>query len=228
MTGIWDIENTLELRHRMVTEQLQNRGISNIDILHAFEEVPRHMFIPNVPVNDAYGDYPIPIKAGQTISQPFIVALMLSYLELRSNHEVFEIGSGSGYATAIIAKLCRHVDALEVYNNLIRDSISVLKQLGVSNLSIQHRSAWEQLQTLKVYDRIILWASPPRIPQHLFECLSDSGILVTPEGKSDQYLWIYKKINGRITKERKDAVRFVPLVRGSVNEIDSPQGGENE
>ena len=124
MTSTWDYNNSYELRLEMVAEQLKYRGIVKDDILRAFTEVPRHLFIPHVPIQDSYGDHPIPIPAGQTISQPFIVALMIDYLELEVDHTVLEIGSGSGYATAILAKLCRYVDAYEVYSELIRGSQS--------------------------------------------------------------------------------------------------------
>lgn len=216
----WDIIDSLELRQEMVKNQIQNRGISDSEILRVFTEVPRHLFIPNVSLDDAYGDFPIPIKAGQTISQPFIVALMISYLDLNRGNEILEIGSGSGYATALMSKLCQHVDSLEVYEDLISDSRKILNQLELSNISITHRSAWEQMHPQKVYDRIILWACPPRIPQHLFDCLVDGGTVVTPEGKHDQYIWVYRKNNNQIKKERRDAVRFVPLVQGSAEEID--------
>ncbi len=225
MTSTWDYNNSYELRLEMVAEQLKYRGIVKDDILRAFTEVPRHLFIPHVPIQDSYGDHPIPIPAGQTISQPFIVALMIDYLELEVDHTVLEIGSGSGYATAILAKLCRYVDAYEVYSELIRGSQSVLKQLSINNVSFNHHSAWEQLPEGQVYDRVILWASPPRIPPHLFKSLSDGGILVAPEGKGHQHVWIYKKSGEQLTHERKDAVRFVPLVQGSATEINGSLEG---
>lgn len=218
MTSPADYQNSNQLRQMMVREQLMQRGISDSKILDVFMETPRHIFIPDVDLEEAYGDHPIPIRAGQTISQPFIVALMTLYLELAPSHDVLEVGSGSGYATAILSKLCKHIDAMEVYNELLQASSAALEKLAISNVTLYHNNIWEQKDAGKVYDRIILWASPPRVPSHLFDMLSEDGILVAPEGKLEQFVWIFKKRNGRIEKQRKDAVRFVPLVQGPVIE----------
>ncbi len=220
MTNFSEIEYSLELREDMVRTQLQRRGIDQSDILEAFMQVPRHCFIPDLPVDDAYSDRPQPIQAGQTISQPYMVALMLTYLELQKHHRVLEIGSGSGYATALLSRLSGHVDAVEVYKVLKDSSQVVLDQLGIENVRLTHQSAWEQSASDEVYDRIILWASPARIPEHLYGSLKEGGILVAPEGKSEQFVWVIKKQHGELNKIRKDAVRFVPLVQGSVEEID--------
>jgi len=148
------------------------------------------------------------------------VALMLSYLDIYPQHKVLEIGSGSGYATAIMSKICKHIYAIEVYQELIEDSLRVIQKLNISNVELNHSSAWEHFNEGMVYDRIILWASPPRIPEHIFDSLKEGGILVAPEGKSQQYVWICTKRDGNIIRKRKDPVRFVPLVQGSVHEID--------
>jgi len=212
--------NTLDLRLAMVSEQLIRRGIDHPAILDAFREIPRHLFVANVSPEQAYSDRPLPIKAGQTISQPYMVALMLTYLDIDPLHRVLEIGSGSGYATALMSKLCSRINAIEVYRELIDDSLEVIEKLDISNVRLNHSSAWEHFNEGMVYDRIILWASPPRIPEHLFDSLKEGGILVAPEGKSDQYVWICTKKDGDIIKNRRDPVRFVPLVQGSVYEID--------
>lgn len=205
----------------MIWEQLRSRGLTDETILKAFHKIPRHLFIPHVSIEEAYEDHPVSIKSGQTISQPFIVALMIQYLDLKPEHRVLEIGSGSGYATAILSLLCKEVDALEVFSELIEDSREVIHQLDLTNISFLHQSAWEQINTDTVYDRVVLWASPPRVPAHLFDILSDEqGVLVSPEGKFDQYVNIYTKRSGKIKKNRRDAVRFVPLVQGTVSEID--------
>lgn len=213
------------MRYRMVSEQLEFRGIHDQRILNVFREIPRHLFVSNVPIHLAYGDTPLPISAGQTISQPYIVALMLVYLDLKKQHKVLEIGSGSGYATALLSKLCHHVDAVEVYQELIDGARQAVEKLSIENVSFIHRSAWEQIVETDGYDRIILWASPPRVPEHLLESLNLGGILVTPEGKNDQYVWIYKRQVGKIEKIKRDAVRFVPLVKGTVSEIDGIMRG---
>lgn len=223
MYSMNETQEAIELRLEMVEDQLIRRGIHETSILDAFKAIPRHIFVPQVSVMDAYTDQPLPIKAGQTISQPYIVAQMISYLDLRPEHRVLEIGSGSGYATAIMSKLCQRIHAIEVYQELIDDSHKVLTQLDLTNIDIVHQSAWEQFEANDVYDRIILWASPPRIPEHIFDKLGHNGIMVAPEGKTEQYVWIYKMNNGNLSRERKDPVRFVPLVQGSVNEIDFNQ-----
>jgi len=218
--GNLEIGDTHSLRLQMVSDQLLRRGIQQPAILDAFQEIPRHLFVPHIAPQEAYADQPLPIKSGQTISQPYIVALMLCYLDIRPIHHVLEIGSGSGYATAVLSKLCHHVTGIEVYGELLDESMSIINQLELSNIDLKHASAWEHFEEKMVYDRIILWASPPRIPEHIFHSLKEGGILVAPEGKSDQYVWVCTKKDGHIIKKRKDPVRFVPLVQGSVQEID--------
>lgn len=216
-----EIGDSRDLRESMIMEQLVSRGIQERDIIEAFRKVPRHVFIPHVDLLSAYGDHPVGIKSGQTISQPFIVALMILYLDLKPQHRILEIGSGSGYATAILSLLCHQVDAMEVFQELLEDAKAVVRRLELSNIRFQHQSAWEQLPPGQVYDRIILWASPPRVPSHLFDCLSkEGGVLVSPEGKFDQFVNIYTQRGGKIDKKQTDAVRFVPLVQGTVHEID--------
>lgn len=209
-----------DLRREMVVRQLQRRGITNKLILEQLDRIPRHLFVSAPQRVDAYSDQPLPISNGQTISQPFVVALMLEYLDLHPNDEVLEIGSGSGYATAILSGIAKHVHAIEVFSELIESAQTVLDSLQVDNVLLEHRSAWEQSQEKKVYDRIVLWASPSRIPEYLFQHLKEGGILVSPEGKQDQYIWVMQKRGGRLTKEKKDSVRFVPLVQGTTEEID--------
>lgn len=215
-----DTEATLDLRLEMVSEQLRSRGINRPAILDAFKNIPRHLFVPNVSPEKAYSDQPLPIKAGQTISQPYVVALMLSYLDIYPQHKILEIGSGSGYSTALMSRMCDHIYAIEVYQELIEDSLRVIQKLNISNVELNHTSAWEHFNQRMVYDRIILWASPPRIPEHIFDSLNEGGILVAPEGKLEQYVWVCTKKDGNIIRKRKDPVRFVPLVQGSVHEID--------
>ncbi len=212
--------NTLDLRQRMVSDQIMRRGIDHPAILEAFRTIPRHLFVVAVSPEEAYSDQPLPIRAGQTISQPYIVALMLSYLDMYPRHKILEIGSGSGYATALMSTMCLHIDAIEVYRELIEDSREVIEKLNISNVTLHHHSAWEHFNQGMVYDRIILWASPPRIPEHIFDSLKEGGILVAPEGKSEQFVWICTKTDGKIVKQRRDPVRFVPLVQGAVHEID--------
>jgi len=220
MFSIELIEKYADQRAHMVEKQLKSRGIDDARLLELFSLVPRELFVADSQRPYAYDDIPLPILNGQTISQPYVVALMLQYLKLRPHMEVLEIGGGSGYATALLAHLVKQVDSVEVYRDLLDSAARVLEGLGLTNVSLEHRSAWEQSSSEKVYDRVILWASPPRIPSFLFESLREGGILVAPEGKQEQHIWVYQKAGGDMLKQKKESVRFVPLVQGTTNEID--------
>lgn len=220
MSNELDTQESIDLRQKMVADQLFHRGIRNESILQAFQTIPRHLFIPHVRIDEAYSDRPIPIKAGQTISQPYVVALMLTYLDVKSHHRILEIGSGSGYSTAIISSLCQHITGIEVFQELLEGAQQALVDLKIENVSLKHASAWEQFEQDIVYDRIILWASPPKIPTHLFGRMDEDSVLVAPQGKREQFVWKFKKNEGKIERVRLDPVRFVPLVQGSVQEID--------
>ncbi len=204
----------------MVREQLVARRITDSNILASFLNIPRHLFVSEDQRELAYTDQPLPISNGQTISQPYVVALMLEYLESGPEMDVLEIGGGSGYATALLSQLFRHVHSIEVFSELMVSAQKVLSQLELKNISLEHRSAWEQSTEQKLYSRIILWASPPRIPEYLFDHLDEGGIMVAPEGKHDQTLWVIKKKGGNLIKEKKESVRFVPLMQGKTTEID--------
>lgn len=204
----------------MVEEQLLKRGIHTPSILNAFRNTPRHFFVPEDQQAWAYDDTPLPIGAGQTISQPYVVALIMEYLELEPHHHVLEIGGGSGYATALLARIVKHVDSIEVYGELLERAQSVLESLKLNNIQLRHGSAWEHNSGDQVYDRVVLWASPPKIPDHLIEALSENGRMVGPQGKADQHLWVIEKRAGKIYREKKESVRFVPLVQGRLHEID--------
>jgi len=221
MIPISETPEVLQLRQDMVRRQLQRRGITQSAILAAFQQIPRQLFIPHVSLETAYRDDPIRIAAGQTISQPYVVALMLEYLQLSRVFRVLEIGTGSGYATALLSQLCQQVDSIEVYAELVAAAQTALSKLGIENVKLEHRSGWEQTAVAPVYDRIILWASPPRIPEHLLGQLKSGGLLVAPVGKREQKIWLFTKQGAVIKKEARDTVRFVPLIAGTVNEIDS-------
>ena len=208
------------LRYHMIREQLEKRGIRQSRILAAFRRVPRHLFTYQDSPELAYSDQPLPLSAGQTISQPYVVALMLSYLQPEAHHRVLEIGTGSGYATALLAELSRQVDSLEVFAELLRSARRVLQQLEIANVELIHGSAWEQTPEKAVYDRIILWASPPKVPENIFNGLKDGGILVAPVGKHKQYVKVFRRAGEQVREQKRDQVRFVPLVQGSVSEID--------
>ena len=191
------------------------RGIRDRRVLRAFKRVDRALFVPPENRFEAYEDYPIPIGCGQTISQPFVVALMLVYLRVEPQHEVLEVGTGSGYSTALLSHLARRVDSIEFYAELYHDAEERLKRLGIHNVRLFHGDGWQGAPDGKQYDRIILWAAPPKLPDKLKSALRVNGILVAPVGKRFQDLWIVSRTGpDEFEVQYKDPVAFVPLIRG--------------
>ena len=201
------------LRNRMVQEQLIPRGIKNQKVLDAFYKVERHKFVPPELLGSAYGDYPLAIGDGQTISQPYIVAVMTEYLDLTGKERVLEIGTGSGYQTAILAQLCRQVYSIERIANLAQKAKDLLGDLGYSNVEItvgDGTLGWPQAAP---FDRIIITAATNRIPGPLIEQLKEGGKLIAPLGETfSQTLTLAEKQKDKVNlREICDCV-FVPLV----------------
>lgn len=201
------------LRNRMVQEQLIPRGIKNQKVLDAFYKVERHKFVPPELLGSAYGDYPLAIGDGQTISQPYIVAVMTEYLDLTGKERVLEIGTGSGYQTAILAQLCRQVYSIERITNLAQKAKDLLGDLGYSNIEItigDGTLGWPQAAP---FDRIIITAATNRIPGPLIEQLKEGGKLIAPLGETfSQTLTLAEKQKDKVNlREICDCV-FVPLV----------------
>jgi protein-L-isoaspartate(D-aspartate) O-methyltransferase len=201
------------LRKRMVEEQLIRRGIKDQRVLAAFYKVERHKFIPENLRMSAYADFPVPIGEGQTISQPYIVALMTECLELTGEERVFEIGTGSGYQAAILAELAREVYSIERFEGLITRAKSVLDELGYTNVKMKLGDGTLGWPEEAPFDRIIITAASPKIPVPLTEQLKENGKLILPLGESfSQVLTLAEKRKGRLESEQICGCVFVPLV----------------
>jgi protein-L-isoaspartate(D-aspartate) O-methyltransferase len=202
-----------EARLLMVEEQLRARGIRDERVLEAMARVPRHEFVPPEHWSEAYDDHPIPIGEGQTISQPFVVAAMLQALELQPEDIALEVGTGSGYETAVLAELVRRVFSIERIASLAERAATVLKELGYSNVTVVEGDGSQGLPEHAPYDAIVVSAAAPRLPAPLLEQLRDGGRLVIPIGSGfAQELQLVRKIGGQISTSYLEGVRFVPLI----------------
>src|SRR5439155_3195647 len=200
-------------RQNMVASQLRARGIHDERVLAAMERVPRHEFVAERFHDRAYEDHPIPIAEGQTISQPYIVAFMLESLTLEPNSKVLEVGTGSGYQTALLAELSGYVTSIERIPGLAQEAQSTLPRLGYGNVNIIVGDGSQGLPDAAPYDAIIVAAAAPRVPPALFEQLAENGRMVIPVGLPDaQELQLVRKLNGRPMIQRLEGCRFVPLI----------------
>ncbi|MBU3958483.1 MAG: protein-L-isoaspartate(D-aspartate) O-methyltransferase [Candidatus Omnitrophica bacterium] len=172
------------LRKKMVLEQLIPRGIKDPRTLNAFYKIERHKFIPSDLRNSAYADFPVPIGEGQTISQPYIVALMTECLELTEKDKVLEIGTGSGYQTAVLAELAKEVYSIERFEGLGRGAEAALNALGYQNIKMKVADGTLGWEEFAPFDKIIVTAASPKVPLPLTEQLKESGRLVLPLGAS--------------------------------------------
>jgi len=200
------------LHNKMVEEQLIPRDIKSVTVLDAMQNVPRHLFVPQHLHSLAYDDSPLPIGAGQTISQPYIVAFMTEQLEPVPGMKVLEIGTGSGYQAAILAYLGCEVYTIERVEELAKQAKKVLADYG--NVNIRHGDGYAGWAEKAPFDAIIVTAAPNAIPEKLLEQLKDGGKMIIPVGEvhSVQSLKIVKKSNGRIIEKDVLQVRFVPMV----------------
>jgi protein-L-isoaspartate(D-aspartate) O-methyltransferase len=203
------------LRELMVKNQIQARGVSDQRVLEAMRKVERHKFVPGQHIASAYEDHPLPIGHGQTISQPYIVALMTELCELKGNEKVLEIGTGSGYQAAILSLLAAEVYSVEIVDSLAKSARQKLKEFGFRNVEIRTGDGYQGWPEKAPFDVIMLTASPPKIPQALIDQLADGGVLIAPEGDFSQELIRITKVNGRINKKTITYVRFVPMVHGA-------------
>jgi len=209
-------------RARMVDSQIAARGVRNPRVLAAMREVPRHLFVDEAQRSHAYDDGPLPIGGKQTISQPYIVALMSELLDLTPNEKVLEIGTGSGYQSAVLARLAGHVYSIEIIPELARQSADRLKKLGFSNITVREGDGYRGWPEEAPFDGIIVTAAPERIPQPLLDQLAPNGRMVIPVGGFFQELKVFKKdANGRITEQDIIPVRFVPMT-GEIEKTPSP------
>jgi protein-L-isoaspartate(D-aspartate) O-methyltransferase len=197
----------------MVEEQLMSRGINNRRVLDVFGKIERHKFMPKDLASNAYADFPVPIGEGQTISQPYIVALMTEYLSLTGQEKVLEIGTGSGYQTAILAELSKEVYSIERFENLAKNAQRILNELGYANIKIKVGDGTLGWPEVAPFDRIIITAASARIPLPLSEQLKDNGKLIMPLGESySQVLTLFEKKKDRLESTQICGCVFVPLV----------------
>ena len=215
MSLISDLEAnrfTLE-RHKMVESQLRARGIRDEPVLSAMGRVPRHEFVEPHYRDQAYEDHPLPINAGQTVSQPYIVALMLEILHLDPSSRVLEIGTGSGYQTAILAEICAHVYSVERHPQLADEAQQTLSRLGFNNLTLRVGDGGEGLPEYAPFDAVVVSAAAKQIPAPLFAQLGEGGRMIIPVGPQEaQELQLVRKRDGKPLITLLDGCRFVPLV----------------
>jgi len=213
MSALPQADTYRDQRLLMVAEQLRGRGIRDEHLLEAMARVPRHEFVYPEQRDEAYGDHPLPIGEGQTISQPFVVAAMLEALALRPEDVVLEVGTGSGYQTAILAELVRTVYSIERIASLAERARAALERLGYSNVVLVHGDGSQGLPEAAPFDAIVVAAAAPQVPRPLLEQLRDGGRLVIPVGSGfAQELQLVRKIGDRSTVLYLDGVRFVPLI----------------
>ncbi len=198
-------------REQMVREQLQARDITDARVLAAMLEVPRHEFVPPEIVDSAYEDNALPLTSGQTISQPYIVAYMTQALELRGTERVLEIGTGSGYQAAVLAKIVPEVYSIEILPELKEQAGSVLSKLGYKNIHLRVGDGYLGWPEQAPFDCIIVTAAPENIPQPLIDQLKVGGRLVVPLGKFNQDLVVVEKGKSGISRRSTIPVRFVPM-----------------
>ncbi|MGQ9617588.1 MAG: protein-L-isoaspartate(D-aspartate) O-methyltransferase [Candidatus Aminicenantia bacterium] len=208
-------ENYELLRHQMVEYQIKGRGIKDEKVLNAMLKVPRHLFVPSEIMHLAYEDYPLPIGEEQTISQPYIVALMTSALKLKGDEKVLEIGTGSGYQAAVLAEIAREVYTIEIRESLAETAEKRLKKLGYKNIKIKVGDGYYGWKEYAPFDGIIVTCSASTPPPPLLEQLREGGRMVIPieDNPFYQTLVLITKEKGKIKKKSIETVRFVPMVR---------------
>jgi protein-L-isoaspartate(D-aspartate) O-methyltransferase len=200
-----------EERERMVAGQIEARGVRDPRVLDALRAIPRHEFVPTGQRMHAYEDRPLPIGEGQTISQPYIVAVMTELLELDGSEKVLEIGTGSGYQAAVLAKLAREVWSIEIVPELARRAEADLRRLGYANVHVREGDGYRGWPEQAPFDAIIVTAAPGHVPKPLVEQLAVGGQLVLPVGDLSQDLVRVVRGEQGVEQERLLGVRFVPM-----------------
>ena len=200
---------------------MRRRGITDAAVLRALDEVPREHFVEVGVADAAYADQALPIPCGQTISQPFVVAYMTEQLEVRSNHRVLEIGTGSGYQAAVLSRLAREVITVERFRTLADAARERLARLGYQNVETRLGDGFAGAPDRAPFDRIIVTAAAAEVPEALASQLGEGGVMVLPLGPpaETQHLFKLTKVTGELTREQLIPVRFVPLLPGRAREL---------
>jgi protein-L-isoaspartate(D-aspartate) O-methyltransferase len=208
-----DSPETAQARDRMVREQIEARGISQPLVLDAMRSVPRHRFVPDDLIQSAYGDHPLPIGEGQTISQPYIVALMTDVIQLKPSDRVLEIGTGSGYQAAILSALAAQVYTIEIKQKLYSNAHNLLNKLGYKNINCRHGDGYFGWPEAAPFDAVMITAAVDHIPPPIVKQLRDGGRLVLPLGSPFGYqnLVLLTKQGEDVSVKQITGVLFVPM-----------------
>ena len=202
-----------DVRARMVERQIAARGVQDERVLRAMRAVPRHKFVDPRYAREAYGDHPLPIGHGQTISQPYIVAYMIELLKLPPNARVLEVGTGCGYQAAVLGEIAREVYTIEIVEALATCARAALGPLGYRNVHVRHGDGYGGWPDKAPFDGIVVAAAPADVPPALVEQLAPGGRLVIPVGDVDQEIRVITRTPEGLKEERLIPVRFVPLTR---------------
>jgi len=201
----------------LLAQKLANEGIKNQQVLQAIAQTPRHIFIPEILAHKAYDNTALPIGQGQTISQPYIVAKMSELLLSDGVPEtILEVGTGSGYQTAILAQVATKVFSIERIKTLQWQAKRRLRSMELHNISMKHGDGWQGWQSKAPFQAIIVTAAPNQVPQALLDQLADGGRLVIPVGEQSQILKVITRNGNSFSEQQIEAVRFVPLVQGDL------------
>jgi protein-L-isoaspartate(D-aspartate) O-methyltransferase len=198
-------------RERMVAAQIEARGVHDPAVLKAMRKVPRHLFVPENLRAEAYGDYPLPIGLGQTISQPYIVALMTELVRPKAGMKVLEVGTGSGYQAAVLGEIVGSVHTIEIVPELGRRAAGTLRELGYQNVAVSIGDGFDGRADQAPFDAIVVTAAPETIPPPLLEQLAVGGRLVIPVGSAEQELLVVTRTSDGYRRESVIPVRFVPM-----------------
>ncbi len=212
-----------ETRDRMVNQQIVRRGIQDPRVIEALRAVPRHLFVPREERSAAYDDHPLPIGHGQTISQPYVVALMTETIDPEPGDRVLEIGTGSGYQAAVLSLLVKDVYSIEIVESLGRAAEKRLDELGYENVHVRIGDGYQGWPEEAPFDAIVVTAAPPEIPQALVDQLAEGGRMVIPVGTDYQELVMLTKTGGQVTKRMLTTVRFVPMVKDTSGKDPDPR-----
>ena len=220
----------VEARERMVAQQLKGRDITDARVLAAMGRAPRHRFVPNFLESLAYEDHPLPIGSGQTISQPYIVALMTQWAALKPGDKVLEVGTGSGYQAAVLAEITDKVFSVELLPELAKEAAARLEALGYRQVQVKAGDGYQGWAEAAPFDAILVTAAARELPPALAAQLAEGGRLVIPLGPPGlpQTLMLYRKVRGKLEEKARLPVRFVPLVKPGTGRGEGGTGGRGE